>query len=166
MSAVWFSLSLCSGQHFVYVLQPLPYSIQNDGLRFLVLALNVVHKWFKFGTVLVLVNFVSAQSHSSRIRPINSANILLYSNSVILVTNELKSDQANQIFNQEVLKQNLNRGKCRSSCVYMSAKFCKYVVVLKFRSLQKSQILFDFPPKQDPKIFNWDICYFSNLFLN
>ena len=71
----------------------------NNGLCFLVLSLNVVHKWFsKIWYCSRLCQFCKCLRHSSKTRPIKSVKSLLWSKSVILVTNEFKLDQGNQIF--------------------------------------------------------------------
>ena len=73
----------------------------NDGLSFLVLALNVVHKWYsQIWYCSSLYQFCKLQSHNSNAKPINRDKILFCSKSVILMTNQFKSDQRNQIFKE------------------------------------------------------------------
>ena len=86
---------------------------RNDGLHFLLLALNVVHKWYsQIGYCSNLRQFASVQSHSSKTRPITVSNFVL-----LKVSNS--GDKWIQVRSrkpdfQGVLKQNLNQAKFRS----------------------------------------------------
>ena len=105
----WSVLHMCSA--VIVILHP---GI-NDGLNFLFLALNVVHKWYsQIWYCSSLCQFASVQSHGSKTRPITVSNFVL-----LKVSNS--GDKWIQFRSrkpdfQEVLKQNLNWAKFRS-CV-------------------------------------------------
>ena len=105
----WSVLRMCSA--VIVILHP---GI-NDGLNFLLLALNVVHKWYsQIWYCSNLHQFLSAQCHSSKTRSITVSDFVL-----LKVSNS--GDKWIQVRSRKpdfqwVLKQNLNWAKFRS-CV-------------------------------------------------
>ena len=88
---------------------------RNDGLHFLLLALNVVHKWYsQIWYCSSFRQIASVRSHSSKTRPIIVSNFLSLKFSTSggkwIQVGSRKPDF------QGVLKQNLNQAKFRS-CV-------------------------------------------------